>query len=483
MAAPVPPKTHGVASRVRDALHRFIHHPWIDATIMVLIMISVALIVVELTTPQRTFLHETAVEAGHVLTYTFIGELLLRFVVAQNKRRFFRQYWLDIIAVIPFARSLRFLRLLRLLRIFRLGLLVNRRLANFSAIFRGATGEFLIIVTIILITILFGAFGLRLTEGATNPAFASFEQTMWWSVLSLVAGEPIGETPISPLGRVFALVVMMSGLTVFAMFTGTVSAVMVGRLRNLDVREMDIDELRQHIVICGWNRSGRVLLEELAVDREAVSRGIVICAEFEQEPNLDNLDLDRNLIFVVRDDYTRIETLRRCGIGHAAVAIILADRTRERSDQDRDARSVLAAITIERLNDAIFTSVELINRENGAHLRMIGVEEIVVAEEYAGNMMAMTTRNRGIVTLVEELLSTRHGNSFHKVRPPRRFIGKSVRELSNFLRDEHQSVLVAIERERPGESDEVLTNPPGDHRIEAQDFVVVIARKVPRLDA
>lgn len=466
----------------REWLNRFIHHPWTDGTIMALIVVSVALIVVELTTVPDTLVHNLAVDAGHGLTWVFIAELLLRFAVAQNKRRFFRQYWLDIIAVIPFARSLRFLRLLRLLRIFRLGLLVNRRLANFSAIFRGATGEFLIIVTIIVITILFGAFGLRLTEGVSNPGFATFDQTLWWSVLSLVAGEPIGDTPVTPLGRIFALIVMMSGLTVFAMFTGTVSAVMVGRLRNLNVNEMDLDELRQHIVICGWNRSGRVLLDELAVDREAVSHGIVICAEFDQEPNLDNLDIDRNLVFVVRADYTRIDTLRRCGIPEAAVAIILADRTRERSDQDRDARSVLAAITIERMNDGIFTSVELINRENGAHLRMIGVEEIVVAEEYAGNMMAMTTRNRGIVALVEELLSTRHGNSFHKVRPPRRLIGKTVREIGNFLRDEHDAVLVAVERERPGQSDEVFCNPRGDKIIEADDHVVVIARQMPRLE-
>lgn len=449
---------------------------------MGLILLSVILIILELVIPEGQLLHDVALWAGHGLTAIFAAELGVRFAVAQRKARFFRHYWLDLISILPFARSLRFLRLLRLLRIFRVGMLLSRRLSNISAVFVGAAGELFVIVTIILITILIGAFGLRLTEGTTHATFGTLEQTLWWSVMSLVAGEPIGEIPQTPLGRLFALGVMMAGLTVFAMFTGTVSAVMVGRLRSMDLRTMDLDELRNHVVICGWNRSGRVLLEELATHPEQIQRGVVIVAEFEEDPHLDGVPVDRNLIWIVREDYTRVETLRRVGIPHADVAILLADRTRERSDQDRDARTVLAAIAIERLNDHIFTSVELINRENGAHLKMIGVEEIVVAEEYAGSMMAMATRNRGIVALVEELLSYRVGNSFFKVAPPARFVGRPVRELERFLREEHACILVGLDRVVSGESQGVEVNPDAARLLESEHQAVLIARRPPRFD-
>ncbi len=65
-----------------------------------------------------------------------------------------------------------------------------------------------------------------------SPAFSAFNDSFWWSLFSLMSGEPVGATPSSTMGRIITAVVMVAGFTLFAMFTGVISAVMVSRLRN-----------------------------------------------------------------------------------------------------------------------------------------------------------------------------------------------------------------------------------------------------------
>lgn len=465
--------------KLRARLDRFIHNPFVEGAIMILIVASVVFMLLEVTWTSGPW-HELMARLGDATTTVFILELMLRFYIARSKKRFFLQYWIDILAVVPMVRSLRILRLLRLLRMFRVGLLLTRRLSRVSGAFRGAAQEYIIIGMVTLILTILGAVGVRITEGAHNPHFSSMENSFWWSLMTLVGGEPIGGEPVSTGGRVFTLLMMLSGLTFFAVFTGIVSAVMVNRLRNLNVKHMDIEDLRGHIVICGWNRSGERILHELTNDTAHARRGIVLVAELDEEPALQKAGLDPNLLFTIQGDYTHPKTLKRCGIPHADRAILLADRTKERSDQDIDARTVLAAITIERMNPNIFTSAELLSRENGEHLRLVGVEEIIVGDEYTGALLAMGARNRGIVTVMEELLTSNYGNQFYKVEAPARFFGQTVQDVSSELRQRYRATLLGVESRRSDEGRNVRLNPDADERINEGDLLVLIATSSPR---
>ncbi len=174
---------------------------------------------------------------------------------------------------------------------------------------------------------------------------------------------------------------------------------------GLSVKELDLEELKNHIIICGWHRSAALIIEELQSDKEYRLCPIVLIAEFNSEPYLDHGIIDRNRIYIIKDDYTKIEVLKKTSVEKAKIAFILPDKTIERSDQDRYARSVLAALIIEKLNKNIFTYVELLNRNNESHLQMAGVEEIIVSDEYSGNIMAATARNDRIISVLNELLT------------------------------------------------------------------------------
>ncbi|MCI0513168.1 TrkA C-terminal domain-containing protein, partial [candidate division KSB1 bacterium] len=162
---------------------------------------------------------------------------------------------------------------------------------------------------------------------------------------------------------------------------------------------------------------------------------------------------------------------------HADIAILLADKSLPRSDQDRDARTILAALTIEKLNPRIYTCVELLNRDNDSHIKMIGVEEIVVGDEYSGNIIAASARNLGIIPILDELLTSKYGNQFYKVPVPAPWLGKNVGEVTNLLKTQYGAILIALARSQLKKN---LVNPPAEMQLEPEDQLVLIAQVFPK---
>jgi voltage-gated potassium channel len=463
-------------ARTRRRADRFIHHPVTEFTVLFLILASVVMMVMESgfqENPQRVLKLEII---GNLLTGVFIIELLIRYWVARKKKRFFSRYWLDILAVLPIVRPLRFFRVLRVLRLFRAGLLMNRRFSSFQTVFRGTASELTSLTAGSLILVLSAAVSLVLAEGTQNDQLATFEGALWFSIFSLVGGEPIGATPQSDIGNLITLILMVGGLTVFGMFVGTISAGMVARLsKRLELQEMDLDELMEHVVICGWNRSGATIVRELFGRGTPKNRAVVLITENEKPPSdFYGTDLPREHLYHHSGDWTRVPVLEGANITEASAAILLTDGLTERSDQDKDARTVLAALTIEQMNPEIYTIAEVTGRQNEEMLRHAGVEEIVVGDWYAGVILGSASRNRGLVRLLDQVLTTEYGNAFYTLTIPKSHDGKTVAELHKNLMEEHRALMISVEN-ITGTLD---VNPPPQQQVQAGQQIVVLATNV-----
>jgi voltage-gated potassium channel len=455
----------------RQRIDRFINHPTTELGVAVLIVVSVCAIVLEfaLLAQNSPWLpHLMAFNDG--ITAVFVVELVLRFIAERRKIRFFKRFWLDIIAVLPLLRAFRFLRILRVLRLFRVGIILNRQLRVFrNPIFKL---EYVLISVAVLVVVVLGGISIRAAEGSHNSDVATLEQAFWFAAMTLVGGEPLGATPQTTFGRIVALTLMLAGLTVFAILAGTVSAVMVDTLRNVRMRPMEIDELRDHCIVCGWNRSAEMIIHELVHDRHYTH--VVVVSERSDLENEPFFQKYGHQVVVVCGDFTRVDALRAAGIERARAAVLLADASKdERSSQDRDARTVLTAMLIEKLNPGIFSTVQLLNRDNETSLRSAGVEEIIVTDEYVGNIIGSVVRNRGMTTMLDELLTSRFGHQFVKERLPEVLVGKTVADALVFLKNEHNATLLAVARDERGKG--MVVNPPGDMVLAPGTWMVVAA--------
>jgi voltage-gated potassium channel len=189
-------------------------------------------------------------------------------------------------------------------------------------------------------------------------------------------------------------------------------------------------------------------------------------------------------LLTLAGDYTRVDCLREAGIERAQAALLLADASvEERTAQDRDARTVLAAMLVEKLNPAIHTTVQLLNRDNEASLRQIGVEQVIVSDEYVGHVMATVTRHRGIATLLDEMLTATYGYDFYRLPVPEAMVGLAVGEAMGVLKRQHDATLLAVDvRDAPDADDPhraLRVNPPADLVLEARHVLLVAASAPP----
>jgi voltage-gated potassium channel len=183
-------------------------------------------------------------------------------------------------------------------------------------------------------------------------------------------------------------------------------------------------------------------------------------------------------VYFLQGDYTKLNVLRDAGLAYARTAILLADKTKPRSDQDRDARTVLAAMLIERdrkkIGGDIFTCVELLNPDNKEQLKALDVEEVVSLDDYGGSIIAASSANEGLVTVFNELFTRGWGNAFIKRPVYTDLIEKNVIEAIAWLKENKDALLLAVERSVDGRRKPIV-NPDGDFRLQKGDALVLIA--------
>lgn len=458
---------------LRRRADRLIHHPWVEYGLLALITLSVVALGVEMLSPEGS-LKASSARFGDMLVPIFWVELALRFWVAPKKRRFLSRYWVDILAVLPFARPFRVFRVLRVLRLVRAGVLIQRRMGAFKGRIGGSVNDVIALGVATIILVFSAASVINHSEGPVNPAFASFEDALWFATFSMVGGEPIGAEAVTEIGRWTTLGLMMGGLTLFGMFVGTVSAGMVARLSGgMGMHQMDLDELTHHVVVFGWNEAGPAVLRELFGPLSPGGRAVVLVTETEGLPETVPLDDIRAEHFYHHvGDYVRKDVLEAVNVRSASTSILLTDTLVPRSSADRDARTVAAALTIERMAPGVYTVAELTSPQHADLLRMAGVEEIVVGDWFAGMIIGSATRNRGLVGVLDEILTGRHGNSFHSVVLPDSWDRKTVADVARTLHDEHHAVLIAVGGD---------VNPSPERTIRGGETMVVLGGEKPRL--
>jgi voltage-gated potassium channel len=269
-----------------------------------------------------------------------------------------------------------------------------------------------------------------------------------------------------------AVIVILTGLFTFATVVGTISALVSDRMRSGDLI-VDWEDLRDHLIICGFNRKAEIIIREYIAAYPDDDRPIVVLAELEGGvPQLRD-PASRARVQFLNDDFTKLEALEKAGIRRAARCILLADLSKGRKERDADARTVLAALTIERLNPGIYTVAEINRREHAHHLEMGKVNDYVVSGEQSAFLLAQSAITRGVMSVFSELLTREHGNRFSRCALTQAWKGRTFVELMVHMKEAHNALLVGVE-----EGEKIVVNPTSYVFTGAEDVVLIAARDV-----
>ena len=470
--------------KIKRISRSIVNNKYFEFAIFVLIMASIVLIFIEvafLPPEPETWVHKT----NDIIILIFVAELTLRYCASPDFKSFISTYWIDIIAIIPFLPFLRvfrfigFLRVLRMLRMVSLAVFMRRHLRAFAFLFKKRLVEYAVVLSVITFIVIFATLTFIYFESPpqTGSSSSQIEKAFWVTIYSLFAGEYATQFPETLGGRITVLLVTFSGMGLFAILTGTISAIMIERLREGAILgKLNFKDMEDHIVICGWNDHVGKILAEFQSDPDFQGRSFIIISEIEELPDMSIFGVDMTGVYHIKQDFINAETLKFANIMDASIAIILTDTT-NRSDYDADARTVLAALTIEKLNPKIYSCAELIHPENESHLRMSKVESVVLSSNIAAYMMTQASMKSSVVPFYTELLRPSQGNQIFEVPFPAGMIGKKFDDLIMEIKKKYRVILVGLQKA----TGKVLINPE-EYKVENGDKAIVIGCCKPHLE-
>ena len=313
---------------------------------------------------------------------------------------------------------------------------------------------------VIAALVLVGAAGLTYFE-EDRP----FHDALWWAIVTLTT---VGFGDISPEtlgGRFIGVVLMFFGIGVLGTFTATIASAFVDQRQRKD-RGMDDCDLEGHIILCGWNDRTKEILKDLRADKRSAGAPMALVADVESNPAGD----DDRLCFV-RGSETE-DDLKRAGIEKAKTVVLVGDRSQDY--QARDAKAVLAVLTVKSLNKKVYTIVELAGEENVRHCEQAGADEIIVGADLCSRVMSTATLDHGISKVLHELLSAQEGHDLMTHPVPPRCDGQRFIDVFYKLKNERGMIALAIQ---PHGAGDIVTKPDGGRLVEANDRLVVISNR------
>ena len=207
---------------------------------------------------------------------------------------------------------------------------------------------------------------------------------------------------------------------------------------------MDWEDLEDHLIVCGWNRKAEIIVREYDAAHRDDPMPVVVIARIEGTPQFAEPALRSRVLFL-DEDFTKVSALEKANIAKASTCIILSDTTRGRSERDADARTILAALTIEKLNPKVYTCAELNRREYAQHLELGAVDDFVVGGEHSGFLLAQAALNRGTLNVFSELLSYEYGHKFCRIEVPKAYVGRKFVDAFVELKRQKNITVVAVQ--------------------------------------
>lgn len=310
------------------------------------------------------------------------------------------------------------------------------------------------IISIFLATLLIvcGTIGYMVIEGWRTL------DALYMTVITL-ATVGYGEVhPVSDAGHLYTIVLIITGVGFFLYVAGAVIQFMVeGRVRIIMGRrrlDRKINRLKDHYIICGYGRIGKVICHKLA--RENINMVII-----DKNPDLAQ-PLD-NLGFVyVCEDATDEVALLKAGI-HRAKALIAVLGT--------DTNNVFLVLTARQLAPDLSIIARASNEAAKAKLMAAGANTVEAPYEIGATTMAQRVV-RPTVTNFLDLALARHHKEIQMDEIPVSNASplNGVMLKDSGIRQNYNLIIIAIKTS----NDRMLFNPSFETRIDAGDTVIAV---------
>jgi len=309
-----------------------------------------------------------------------------------------------------------------------------------------------IVCCLSIVMIIAGTLGYMLIEGW------DVLDALYMTVITVASVGYSEVQSLSSMGRIYTMFLIFSGLGLFVYVAGAVVQFMVeGQIREaLGRRRLDkkISQLKNHYIICGYGRIGRVLCKKLK------SKPIDLVV-IEKDPALIPVMEADGVLYLSGDASSEI-LLLKAGIEHAkGLVAVLAT----------DTENVFLVLTARQLNKTIEIIARTGSEGSAAKLMAAGADR--VESPYAMGASNMANRIlRPTVTTFLDLAFTHRRKDIQMEEIP---VGKTSALVGKMLKDSgirqnYNLIIIAIKKSDGG----MLFNPSFEATINSEDTLIAV---------
>ena len=267
--------------------------------------------------------------------------------------------------------------------------------------------------------------------------------------------------PLSSEGRVFTMALILTGVfTLLYAATSAIRAIVSGEVRGDIGRqrmERTLEELKDHVIVCGYGRMGRFVCTELS----ASGQPFVVLDK--QAAVLEGFQLPQGI--ALAGDATSDGVLRRAGIDRARVLVTAAAS---------DADNLYVTLSARLLNEKIFIVARAEDEGTEKKLVRAGANRVVSPYVIAGQTVVQAVVRPDALSFLE--LATRRDYlelqiEEVEVQPGSPLAGAQVRDPR--VRREMGITIVAIKKPEG----KMVFNPAPEASLEARDILICLGHR------
>lgn len=264
--------------------------------------------------------------------------------------------------------------------------------------------------------------------------------------------------PLSEQGRVFTACLIVLGIGTVGYGLGNLAAFFIeGELRELfRARKMEkiIEQLHDHIIICGYGAEGRHAGEELQRSKVPF---LVVEKDAELAEKLRNEG-----VLVLQGDATQDEVLLQAGVKTAKGLI---------TTMAEDADNLFVTLTARGFNPNLTIVSRAADETSVAKLFRAGASKVISSREIGGRRMASALLRPKVINFLDIIM---HDEELAlrleeiDVTDSSSFAGKSIRDLH--IRERTGAMVIAYHRE----GQPIQVNPPAESVLQPGDVLIVM---------